>query len=147
MFKIDTEIEIEGTAQEVFIIFTNTDNYSKWNPFFKSIKGQMNEGSVIEIFMQPAGEKGMTIIRKITRYHPYTELCWAGALIHKSLFAGEYSIKIEELKDNRVKFKHCEEFRGLLIPLLKTKLNKEIRKGFEEMNKALKECVEKEKLT
>jgi hypothetical protein len=50
--------------------------------------------------------------------------------------------EIEKINENQIKFVHKEKFRGILVwPLLKI-IGKKTQKGFEDMNKALKERVE-----
>jgi hypothetical protein len=58
------------------------------------------------------------------------------------LFDGEHSLTIEALEENRVRFVQSEAFRGLLVPLFARSLNNNTRRGFEEMNRALKERAE-----
>jgi hypothetical protein len=41
-----------------------------------------------------------------------------------------------------VRFVHREEFTGILVPLLWRSLDRDTRRGFEEMNRRLKELAE-----
>jgi hypothetical protein len=56
----------------------------------------------------------------------------------KGLFDGEHSLTIQQLGENRVRFVQSEAFNSLLVPLLARSLDKSTRRGFEEMNRALK---------
>ena len=58
------------------------------------------------------------------------------------VFDGEHSFTIEPLAENRVRFVQREAFKGLLVPLLARSLETETQRGFEEMNRALKERAE-----
>jgi hypothetical protein len=58
------------------------------------------------------------------------------------LFGGEHSFVIESLEENRVRFIQSEVFKGLLVPLFARGLDRDRRRGFEEMNLALKEQAE-----
>ena len=69
---------------------------------------------------------------------PNRELRWLGHLWLPGLFDGEHSISIEPLAEKRVRFLRRERFRGLLLPLLSKMLDGDTRRGFEEMNRALK---------
>ena len=42
--EIKTEILINATPEKVWTILTNFDNYPNWNPFIKSIKGEVKVG-------------------------------------------------------------------------------------------------------
>jgi hypothetical protein len=58
------------------------------------------------------------------------------------LFDAEHFLIIQPLEDNRVRFVHREEFRGVLVPLFARSLENNTQRGFEEMNRALKERAE-----
>jgi hypothetical protein len=69
---------------------------------------------------------------------PRQELRWLGRLWLPGLFDGEHSFSIEPLDEGRVRFVQRERFTGLLLPLLSKMLDGDTRRGFEEMNQALK---------
>ncbi len=69
---------------------------------------------------------------------PNRELRWLGHLWVRGLFDGEHSFSIEPLGEGRVRFVQRERFGGLLLPLLSKMLDGDTRRGFEEMNRALK---------
>jgi hypothetical protein len=54
----------------------------------------------------------------------------------------EYSLTIQPLDENRVRFVQREVFKGLLVPLFARSLDNNTHRGFEEMNRALKERAE-----
>jgi hypothetical protein len=58
------------------------------------------------------------------------------------LIDGEHSLSIQPLGENRVRFVQREAFRTLLVPLFARSLDKGTRRGFEEMNRSLKEQAE-----
>ena len=58
------------------------------------------------------------------------------------LFGGEHSFVIQPLRENRVRFVQKEAFRGLLVPLVARSLDNSTLRGFEEMNRALKDRAE-----
>ena len=69
---------------------------------------------------------------------PNRELRWLGHLWVRGLFDGEHSFSIEPLGEGRVRFVQRERVGGLLLPLLSKMLDRDTRRGFEEMNQALK---------
>jgi len=72
---------------------------------------------------------------------PNRELRWLGRLGLPRLFDGEHIFQIEPLGPIRSRFVQRERFRGLLVPLLARSLSRDARRGFEEMNRALRERV------
>ena len=71
------------------------------------------------------------------------ELRWLGRLYLPWLFDGEHSFHIEPIGDKAVRFVQSERFSGLLVPFGGRLLSNTL-KGFEEMNKALKQRAEEE---
>ena len=69
---------------------------------------------------------------------PNRELRWLGQLWWPGLFDGEHSFSIEPLGEGRVRFVQRERFGGFLVPFLSKMLDGHTRRGFEEMNGALK---------
>lgn len=140
MKELRTEIEINASPAKVWDVLTDFDKYNQWNPFITKIIGQLKEGSKIEIFVEtPAGKK-----RKyeptVTRVEQNRELRWVG----KSwVLNGEHIFGIEQLQERRVKLLHQELFDGLLTSFFGKSFDSDIKQGFEAMNSALKERVER----
>ena len=54
------------------------------------------------------------------------------------IFDGEHTFKLIDNQDGTVTFIQYEHFRGILIPFMKKMLDNDTKKGFENMNEALK---------
>ncbi len=143
MKELHTEIEINASPETVWDIVTDFEKYQEWNPFINRITGQAREGSKIEIHIQTPAGKRRRYEPTVTKVENRRELRWLG----KSwLLNGEHIFTIEQLQEGRkVKFVHREVFAGLLTGLFGNSLDNDIKKGFEEMNKALKERAEHSK--
>ena len=142
MKELHTEIEIGASAERVWQILTDFASYPEWNPFVRRISGEAEAGARIEVYLQPSGGRGMTFRPTILNAERSRELCWLGKLFIPGLFDGEHVFQIEHLAENRVRFVQRESFRGLLTPLLLRMLENDTRRGFEEMNAALKSRAE-----
>ena len=92
--------------------------------------------------MQPSGTRGMTFRPTVMKAEPNRQLRWLGRLLVPGLFNGEHIFEIEELDRDRVLFIQREVFKGLLVPLFARSLDRNTKRGFEEMNRALRERVE-----
>ncbi len=79
----------------------------------------------------------------VIKAEPNRELRWLGHLWIRGLFDGEHIFTIEPLGVNRVHFIQRELFNGLLVPIFSHSLEKNTKRGFEEMNRALKAKAEK----
>jgi hypothetical protein len=142
MNQLHTEIEIDAPAERVWGVLTDFASYPQWNPFIRSISGEPNIGGRLEVRLEPPESRGITLRPKVLSAEPNHQLRWLGHLLVPGLFDGEHSLTIEALEENRVRFVQSEAFRGLLVSLFARSLNNNTRRGFEEMNRALKERAE-----
>ena len=140
--EIKTEIIINATPEKVWSILTNFENYPNWNPFIKSIKGEVIIGNKIIARIEPPQSKGMTFKPKILTYKNNNELSWVGHFLFTGIFDGEHKFELIDNGNGTTIFRQSEKFKGILVPLFKKQLDNNIKKGFEEMNKKLKELAE-----
>ena len=138
MKEIHTEIEIHAPAERVWRVLTDFAAYPEWNPFVRRGEGEVKVGSRLHVFIQPSGGKGMSFSPRVLVADPDRELRWLGRLWVPGLFDGEHSFVIEPLDEGRVRFIQRERFGGLLVPLLWNILDGQTRRGFDEMNRALR---------
>ncbi len=130
---INTAIEINADPELVWNILLDFASYPEWNPFITTITGNAEEGTFLKVTIG-----NMNFKPKVLRYQKPLELRWSGHLWFKGLFDGEHVFKITPRGANKVLFEQNEHFKGLLVPLFKSTLNKDTKQGFEAMNKALK---------
>jgi hypothetical protein len=142
MHSITTEIEIRASAAHVWSLLTRFSAYPDWNPFVRAIEGVLTVGSTLKVCVQPAGGKPMRFEPTLLAAAPQRELRWKGKLLFSGLFDGEHYFQIEERADG-VLFRQGENFSGILVPLLWSSLERPTRRGFEQMNQALKQEAEK----
>lgn len=140
--EIKTEILISAKPQKVWSILTNFDNYPNWNPFIKSIKGDVKVGNKISVRIEPPESEGMTFKPRIITFEANKEFKCLGHLLFKGLFDGKHKFELIDNENGTTTFKQSEKFKGILVPLFKKQLDNNTKRGFEEMNKKLKELVE-----
>lgn len=140
--EIKTQILIHATPEKVWSILTNFENYPNWNPFIKSIKGDVKVGNRITARIEPPETKGMTFRPTILSYKTNKELKWIGHLLFTGLFDGEHKFEITDNENGTTTFIQSEQFNGLLVPFFKKQLDNNTKKGFEQMNIKLKELAE-----
>lgn len=139
---IHTEIEINASAQRVWAVLVDFASYPKWNPFIKSVVGIPEQGARLQIQVQPADGKIMRFSPNVLTVQAERELSWLGRLIIPGLFDGTHHFLIEPLAEGKVRFEQSERFSGLLVGLLPASLMHDTKRGFEEMNRALKTRAE-----
>ncbi len=123
-------------------MLTDFAAYPQWNPFIRRVTGEAETGARLKVYLQPSGAKGMSFRPAVLKAEPNRELRWLGHLLVPGLFDGEHIFTIGPMGANRVRFVQREIVKGLLVPLFMRLLEKKTRRGFEEMNRALKARAE-----
>jgi hypothetical protein len=142
MKELHSEIEIQAPAERVWQLLTDFASFPQWNPFIRKASGAIQVGGRLEVNIQPSGASGMTFRPTVLKAEPNRELRWLGHLLIPGLFDGEHIFTIEPLDETRVRFTQREVFTGLLVPVFARGLDTDTRRGFEEMNQALKARAE-----
>lgn len=139
---LHSDIEIEAPAERVWAVLADFAAYPQWNPFVRSAVGVPQQGARLRITVQPRGGKSMRFAPVVLVAEPGRELRWLGRFLLPGLFDGEHSFVIEPLAEGKVRFQHSERFSGILVGLFRASLDRGTKRGFEEMNRALKARAE-----
>lgn len=139
---IQTSIRIAATPEKVWNVLTDFSAYSEWNPFIRSLKGDVKTGNRIHIQLTPPGQKGMAFEPKVLAYQKNQKLEWLGNLLFPGILDGAHCFELIGNADGTTTFIHSERFKGILVPFLKKMLNGPTLDGFRQMNEALKQRVE-----
>ena len=136
--ELYSETEIRATPETIWAVLTGFSEYPAWNPFIRSVQGNMAEGERITVDLRPSGTTGMKIHPMLLKVSPNRELRWVGHLFVRGLFDGEHVFEIQPRGDTLCLLIQHEYFSGLLLPLLENMLKKDTARGFAEMNEALR---------
>jgi hypothetical protein len=142
MHKILTEIDIDATPERVWSILTDFAAYPSWNPFIRSISGDVQAGHRLTVSIQPVGGRAMTFRPTILLVQPTSELRWLGHLLFPGIFDGEHCFKIAASTSGGVRLTQAETFSGVLVALSKASLDRGTKPGFVAMNEALRARAE-----
>jgi len=141
--EIKTEILINASPEKLWAILTDFESYSKWNPFIKSITGNVVVGHTIVARLEPPEASGMTFKPKVLSFDKNKKFSWLGHLLFPGLFDGEHQFKLIDNGNGTTTFIQSEKFQGILVPLFKKMLDVNTVNGFNQMNQKLKELAEK----
>jgi hypothetical protein len=139
---IRTDIEINTSAERVWQVLSDFENFPKWNPFVIKVLGQPKVGEILQIEVQLPESKLLKFTPKVLVAEPNKELRWVGTM-PTGAFRGEHFYQIESLGENRVRFIHGEHFSGWMVRLIWAMVGKATEKGYRIMNEALKKESEK----
>ena len=142
MKEFISEIEIHASSERVWQILSDFKAFPQWDPFIRWTKGEAKAGARLEVHIQPSGASGMTFKPTVLKAEPNQELRWLGRFLIPGLFDGEHIFTIESLGTQQVRFTQREIFTGWLVPIMAHGLDTDTRRGFEEMNRALKDLAE-----
>ena len=137
--QISTSISINADIETVWRIFTNFEDYPNWNPFIKSITGPIAVG---EKFSAKIGKMNFNPTTKVFKEHE--EFTWLGKLFVPGIFDGRHSFIFQTNEDGQTILTQKEQFNGILVRLMKRKLDTEIVAEFNLMNEKLKQLAESE---
>src|SRR5688500_13125942 len=106
MRELHTEIRISAPPTVIWRILSDFETYPRWNPFIKTIAGELTVGARLEVVLQPPGGKPMTFKPKLVHVEPGRGFTWLGRLGLPKIFDGEHSFRIEPVDPDVVRFVH-----------------------------------------
>ena len=139
---IRSAIEIRAPLDVAWRVLADFPTYREWNPHLREIRGRPGEGRRLMVLSHPRGARPIVLRPKLLVWRPPKEFRWRASLISSRIFAGEHGFRLEELPGGRVRFVHDERFTGLLVPLYSVFRLAATRRGFSQMNEALRERAE-----
>jgi hypothetical protein len=140
-YCIETDIDINAPISRVWTLLTDFAAMPSWNPFIKSISGNLRQGARLSVHIAPPGTSGMRFKPTIHSVLRERELRWLGHLFVAGIFDGEHYFLLEPHGACRTRLTHGEKFSGLLVGLLSGMLSS-TEAGFKAMNTALKQRAE-----
>lgn len=139
---IRSTTEIHAPLEVVWHILTDFAAYPEWNPHIRRIRGRPAQGARIAIDTRPPGGRVIVMRPVIIAWDPPHELRWRTRFLAGQLFTGEHGFRLEEMGTKRIRFLQDETLRGLLVPLYASLRLAATRRGFEQVNLALRERAE-----
>ena len=140
--RLEAEIEIGATPERVWSILTDFPAYPEWNPFIRFVRGVPEPGARLVVRIEPSGASGMTFHPIVLAATRNQELRWLGRFILPGLFDGDHCFTLRPIAAGRILFRQSELFSGLMVSSFRSRLDGETKRGFKEMNRALKERAE-----
>ncbi|MCX5198560.1 SRPBCC domain-containing protein [Streptomyces sp. NBC_00249] len=136
-----TEITVDATPAQVWATLTDLPRYCTWNPVVRQAAGEVAVGARLELTMYAESGKPTVFRPTVLTAVPGAELRWAGRFLVRGLLDTEHWFRLSEGPGRTTRLEHGERFRGLLAPLLGSRLTGTAR-NFTPMNEALRTRVE-----
>eukprot|EP01084_Bolivina_argentea_P125893 222991_1 len=150
--SLETSVVIKAPASIVYNILTDFDSYKEWNPFIiessKDTDQLVANKTKLTNVMKPSENQQMQFTPTVTKVEANKEFEWLGILCCRGCFDGNHYFKMEASSADTTHFIQGERFYGCLIVscicCLNPLLLNDTKRGFENMNKALKERAEQQ---
>lgn len=143
MQTLETRTTINASVDEVWKVLTDFNAYPSWNPFVIKFEGEPIPGKTISVHLQMEGGKPQNFRPVVLKNEKLKEFRWRGKLFVQGLFDGEHYFQLKPLSDNQTEFIHGERFSGVLVAPIMSMIKQQTENGFNAMNSALKNEVEK----
>ncbi len=140
--KLNTSIEIDAPAKDVWDVLLDFDQYGEWNPFLTNIDGNAKEGEEIKVTVALPFRQSMDFNLKVETVVNGKEMIWLGQTLEPRVLDGEHIFRVESIGRNRSRFTQEEKFSGILLYLTWPWLKGSVLANFNTMNNALKDTVE-----
>jgi len=138
MKELNNEVEINASAERVWQLLTDFASFPQWNPFIQRVSGEPTTGARLEVKTHSSGAQHITSRPTVLKAEPNRELRWLERSLVPGLLDTEHIFTIQPLDAEHIRFTQREIFTGLFSSLPALRRNIDTRRGFREMNHALK---------
>ena len=139
MRRIETDVQIAATPEQVWRVLVDFAAYPRWSPHL-TVAGQAQVGQRLQVTAAAPGEQGLRFAPRVLAAEPARVLRWRGRLLLPGLCDGVHEFLLDP-RDGGTRLVHAEDFSGVLVPFLgRAFLQTEQR--MREQNSALQRRVE-----
>jgi hypothetical protein len=136
MLAFEASIVINATAEAIWTVLTDVQNFPEWEPNVTKVDGQAGLGQKITVHTK-FSERAFPVT--VSEFVPNSRMVWSSGM-PLGLFKGARTFTLTPV-DGGVTVKTREEFSGLLLPLFKGQIG-DLQPTFDAFASALKTKVE-----
>lgn len=141
MRRVQPEIIIDATPEQVWAVLTDFAAYPDWSTLISQISGPLEVGRRLTVRLQPPSGRGITFKPTVQAADPGRHFGWLGRLIMPGVFDGAHEFVLTPAAGGRTHLLQRETFTGVLVALLGGTLD-QTSIGFDQFNQALKARAE-----
>jgi hypothetical protein len=140
--RISTTIDIAAPRARVWQLLARFDDYDRWNPLCKSMRGDCSQGSPLRFRLVVGGVR-IPISAVVTTAIADRELRWTGpeSLLARKVGSGEHFFVLHD-HDGGTRLEHGEVFRGAPAAVQWLGGERMLTPAYEALNRALKREAE-----
>jgi len=143
MIDLSVASDIDAPAEAVWRALTDLPRFREWNPFIREASGSARVGARLRVRVRPSLPVPLVFRPTVLVSDENRELRWRGCFLAPWLASGDHRFTLEPAGEGRTRLVQREVFSGLLPTLASWLLEREARRGFRAMNRALKARVER----
>lgn len=140
--RIQTSIDIEAPADQVWATLVDFDGYGAWNPFVLRVRGAPVVGTPVRLTVLLAGRK-MSRTHLVSRVDAPTTLAWTIQTGASWWIHGERIQRVEALGPDRCRYTNDEQVHGVLGAIVGPLMGGRVRAGLEAAGRGLKAHCER----
>jgi hypothetical protein len=133
MTEVTATVEVPAPPAVVWDVLTDLGEYPRWNTLL-SLQGELAVGNTVSARLSVPGLPTVRFSPEITAVEPERALRW-----HSRVFGieADHAFLLEPTADGGTQFTQHEQFGGLVAGPVVRRLERRIRRGFEQMNVGL----------
>jgi hypothetical protein len=135
-FAVKTSIR--ATSESIWALLTDASRYTHWNNTVEKVEGKIAQGERVTV--HPKVNPGRAFPVEVTVFEPPRRMVWTGGM-PLGLFRGERTFTLGPSSNGDVEFSMCEEYTGLMAPLIGRSIP-DLQLAFEEFANDLKRAAE-----
>ncbi|WP_324662441.1 SRPBCC domain-containing protein [Haloarcula sediminis] len=133
MTEVSVAVDVPAGPDTVWAVLTDTEAYPQWNTLL-SVRGEYAVGETVAVRLSIPGLPSVPISPEITAVEPERALRWRSRLFG---IEADHAFLLEPRADGGTRFVQTEQFSGPLAGRVVERLERRIRRGFEQMNVGL----------
>ncbi len=138
---VEAVTHVATPPERVWSVLTDTDAYPSWNPFVRSISGQLVAGERLTVALKPTDAEPRTMAPTVVEVVPGRSFTWLGKVGVRGVLDGRHRFTVTADGDGSRLVQH-ERLSGLLVPAFRRLLTVDTPAAFVASNDALKARAE-----
>lgn len=137
---LESWVEINTTSDKAWAALVDFAYWPSWNSFIPEVEGKLKVDNEMRITVRSPGLKEMNFKPTVLAIEEGKKLVWGGGAWYIG-YKGVHEFIIEDIADNRIRFKQIEKFQGPIVLFMNKMINK-TAVGYGNMNEEFKSYLE-----